>query len=163
MWGLNNHQDFFAVEEIPTGIRDHWLFKYYVSKEVGGWVWPNADVSWQGLNSNLMITDLPHKKIGPIKTFFVASWRCSVSVLLAVSVYCEESLVSSNLNSKLFRFHCVRPNVGGWVWGNADVMFEVGMKKCWRLLIKWVGGSKKGQKHADIILEWSLISLVQGF
>ena len=26
-------------------------------------------------------------------------------------LYYEESLVSSNLNSKLFRFHCVRPNV----------------------------------------------------
>ena len=26
-------------------------------------------------------------------------------------LYCEESLVLSNLNSKLFRFHCVRPNV----------------------------------------------------
>ena len=25
-------------------------------------------------------------------------------------LYYEESLVSSNLNSKLFRFHCVRPN-----------------------------------------------------
>ena len=25
--------------------------------------------------------------------------------------YYEESLVSSNLNSKLFRLHCVRPNV----------------------------------------------------
>ena len=25
--------------------------------------------------------------------------------------YYEESLVSSNLNSKLFRFHCVRPNL----------------------------------------------------
>ena len=23
----------------------------------------------------------------------------------------------------------------------------------------WVGGSKKGQKHADVILEWSLIDL----
>ena len=27
-------------------------------------------------------------------------------------LYYEESLVSSNLNSKLFRFHCVRPNNG---------------------------------------------------
>ena len=26
-------------------------------------------------------------------------------------LYYEESLVSSNLNSKLFWFHCVRPNV----------------------------------------------------
>ena len=26
-------------------------------------------------------------------------------------LYYEESLVSSNLNSKLFGFHCVRPNV----------------------------------------------------
>ena len=72
-------------------------------------------------------------KIGQI---FVASWHCSVSALLAVSVrksytetanrtgtsqknsigsilflYYEEILVSSNLNSKLFRFYCVRPNV----------------------------------------------------
>ena len=30
---------------------------------------------------------------------------------LGVFLYCEESLVSSNLNSKLLRFHSVRPNV----------------------------------------------------
>ena len=32
-------------------------------------------------------------------------------------VYYEESLVSSNLNSKQLRFHGFRPNVeGGWWW-----------------------------------------------
>ena len=62
-------------------------------------------------------------RIGLIKFFFVASWHCSVSALLALSVYLvflirpiiilyyEESLVFSNLNSKLFMFHCVRPNL----------------------------------------------------
>ena len=29
------------------------------------------------------------------------------------------------------------------------------------LLIRWVGGSTKGQKHADVILEWSLIYWAQ--
>ena len=49
---------------------------------------------------------------------------------------------------------------GGWVWGNVDVIFRVGMRKCWHLLTSAdkVSGSKKGQKHADIILEWSLIA-----
>ena len=33
--------------------------------------------------------------------------------------------------------------VGGWERPNADIL-------------RWVGGLKKGQKHADVILEWSL-------
>ena len=44
--------------------------------------------------------------------------------------------------------------------GNADVMFKVGVRKCCRLLIRWVGVSQKGQKHADIILEWALIDSI---
>ena len=49
--------------------------------------------------------------------------------------------------------------IGGWLWGNDDVMFKVGMKKSWRLLIRWVGGTKNGQKkHAYVIVEWSLSS-----
>ena len=49
-------------------------------------------------------------KIGPIRIFFVASWLCKVSALLTVSAKLE-SLVSSNLNSKLLWFHSVRPNL----------------------------------------------------
>ena len=63
-------------------------------------------------------------KIGPIDFFLVASWRCSVSALLAISdttklflirpilfLYYEENLVSSSLNSNLLRFHCAHPIV----------------------------------------------------
>ena len=34
-----------------------------------------------------------------------------ISIGRILFLYYEKSLVSSNLNSKLFRFHCVRPNV----------------------------------------------------
>ena len=34
-----------------------------------------------------------------------------ISIRPILFLYNEESLVSSHLNSKLFRFHCVRPNV----------------------------------------------------
>ena len=35
-----------------------------------------------------------------------------ISIRPILFLYYEESLISSNLNSKLFRFHCVGPNVG---------------------------------------------------
>ena len=37
------------------------------------------------------------------------------------------------------------------------VIFRLGHGKCLRPLTRWVGGVKKGQKHAYVILEWSLI------
>ena len=36
------------------------------------------------------------------------------------------------------------------------VIFRVGHGKCLRPITRWVGGVKKGQKHAYIIIEWSL-------
>ena len=39
------------------------------------------------------------------RTFFLSEPQLKTTVL-----YCEESLVSSNLNSKQLRFHGVRPN-----------------------------------------------------
>ena len=49
-----------------------------------------------GLNSNLMIPDFPD----------------DIRIRLArLKLYHEESLVSSYLNSNLFWFHCVRPNL----------------------------------------------------
>ena len=90
-----------------------------------------------------MIPDFPHDiRIRlALLIFFVASWRCSVSALLAVSaklrqptgqrqsnvrtqqqnffigpILFEESLVSSNLNSKLFGFHCAHPNLISFSW-----------------------------------------------
>ena len=36
------------------------------------------------------------------------------------------------------------------------VIFRVGHGKCLRPITRWVGGLKKGQKHAYVIFEWSL-------
>ena len=75
------------------------------------------------------LSSLYKNKIGPIKKkccilTLQFSWDSQQGRNLATSgrnkknsigpilfLYYEESLVSSNLNSKLFRFHCVRPNL----------------------------------------------------
>ena len=45
----------------------------------------------------------------------------------------------------------------GWVgFQKYYVIFRVGHGRCLRLITRWVGGVKKGQKHAYVILEWSL-------
>ena len=80
--------------------------------------------------------------MGRSKKSCVLTLHCSVSVLFAVSepeqrqdatkkpiwsilfLYYEESLVSSNLNSKLFRFHCVRLNIHKYI-----LMYKVILKK----------------------------------
>ena len=44
----------------------------------------------------------------------------------------------------------------GWVgFQKSYVIFRVGHGKCLRLLTRWVGGVKKGQKYAYVIFEWS--------
>ena len=84
-------------------------------------------------------------KIGSIKFFVVASWRCSVSALLAISdatklflirpilfLYYEENLVSSNLNSNLLRFHCAHPNNQGLYLSNLWNILKLGL---WALMM----------------------------
>jgi hypothetical protein len=45
----------------------------------------------------------------------------------------------------------------GWVgFWKSYVIFRAGHSKCLRLLTRWVGGVKKGQKYAYVIFEWSL-------
>ena len=45
----------------------------------------------------------------------------------------------------------------GWVgFQESYVIFRVGHGKCLRPITSWMGGVKKGQKHAYIIFEWSL-------
>ena len=41
----------------------------------------------------------------------VRTQQNKISIRPILFSYHEESLVSSNFNSKLFRFHCVRPNI----------------------------------------------------
>ena len=44
-----------------------------------------------------------------------------------------------------------------WVgFQKSYVIFRVGHGKCLRPITRWVGGVKKGQKHAYVIFEWSL-------
>ena len=86
---------------------------------------------WVMCLPNLMIPDFPHNikiRLAKLKLFFcfilTLLCLCPVGCLSNVrtkqnkiligpilSLYYEESLVSSNLNSKQLRFHGVRPNV----------------------------------------------------
>ena len=51
----------------------------------------------------------------------------------------------------------VKKQIMGWVgFQKYYVIFRVGHGKCLRLLTRWVGGVKKGQKYAYVIFEWSL-------
>ena len=51
--------------------------------------------------------------------------------------------------------------IWGWVgFQKSYVIFRVGHVKCLRLLTRWVGGVKKGPKHAYVIFEWSHSQLV---
>ena len=58
-----------------------------------------------------MIPDFPHNiEYDWPNWFFLLRPDVSLSLPCWLSQY-RRSLVSSNLNSKLFRFHCVRPNL----------------------------------------------------
>ena len=54
----------------------------------------------------------------------------------------------------------VREWVGFW---KSYVIFRVGHGKCLRPITRWVGGVKKGQKHAYVIFEWSLMDTKQNW
>ena len=44
----------------------------------------------------------------------------------------------------------------GWVgFRKSYVIYRLGHGKCLRPITRWVGGVKKGQKHAYVIFEWS--------
>ena len=46
----------------------------------------------------------------------------------------------------------------GWVgFQKSYVILWMGHGKCLRPITRWVGGVKKGQNHAYVIFEWSLI------
>ena len=52
----------------------------------------------------------------------------------------------------------------GWVgFQKSYVITRVGHGKCLRLLTRWVGGVKKGLKHAYVIFEWSLVKCYKDF
>ena len=55
---------------------------------------------------------------------------------------------------------CVKKIGGGWVSQKSYVIVRVGHGKCLRSITRWVGGVKKGQKHAYVIFEWSLIMTI---
>ena len=64
-----------------------------------------------------MIPDFPHNiriRLAPLKKILLRPDVALLAKLIGpiLFLYYEESLVSSNLNLKLFMFHCVRPNIG---------------------------------------------------
>ena len=71
---------------------------------------PRRDITTSGRNK---------KKIGPI-----------------LFLYYEESLVSSNLNSKLFRFHCVGPNIGAQKRFQSELAPILKALNCFSLTVK---------------------------
>ena len=55
----------------------------------------------------------------------------------------------------------VKKNLRGWVgFRKSYVIFRVGHGKCLCLITRWVGGVKKGPKHAYVIFEWSLVNFI---
>ena len=88
-----------------------------------------------------MIPDFPHNiriRLAQLKFFLLRpdvalSLPCWLSQFRKAKLrqpilflYYEESLVSSNLNSKLFRFHCVRPTL--------DIAFQDCLFQKYRLI-----------------------------
>ena len=70
------------------------------------------------LNSNLTKPGFPHNieiRFAPSKKIFVAACQDATKYFFnwsnLIFVHYEESLLSSNLNSKLFRFHIAHPNL----------------------------------------------------
>ena len=67
--------------------------------------------------------------LAPLKLSFVASWQDATKKLNGTNLYLhyEESLVSSNLNSKPLWFHSVRPNIGN----RKEKMATILVQKFW--------------------------------
>ena len=60
---------------------------------------------------------------------------------------------------KMYYYLLHRKKVARWVgFKKSYVINRGGSCKILRLLTRWVGGSKKGLKHAYVIFEWSLIT-----
>ena len=61
---------------------------------------------------------------------------------------------------KMYYYLLHRKKVARWVgFKKSYVINRGGSCKILRLLTRWVGGSKKGLKHAYVIFEWSLDDL----
>ena len=101
--------------------------------KVGGWVWQNAYVI---PNCNL----LHQKTLNNIFSCKVRDYFSSDDS----HHFCREEFRNE------FDFR-------EWVgFQKSYVIFRVGHGKCLRPITRWVGGVKKGQKHAYGIFEWSL-------
>ena len=109
----------------------------YVSKEVKGW--PIADVCWQGgwVEVAKCWCEQKVRKKYPTKRTFLYRHRKKLT-LKKIRTFFMWDLYYEIFFPNLALFIKER-NVGGGVWGNADVMVKVGTRKCWRLLIRWVG------------------------
>ena len=76
--------------------------------------------------------------------------QTKISIGPILFLYYEESLVSSNLNSKLFLFHCVRPNVQCWMLNEVlDIRI-------------WIGPHYKSESRLSSVCFAQLLALCRG-
>ena len=124
-------------------------FKYYVTKEVGGW--PIADVCWQGGwvgGGGQMLTWA--KKISNWKKVFFAYTEIFLPFLL---------FFPELFYDLFFKHGLEKTYIGGWVGGHSMTTWtrrgDWGSIKSLTSADK-VGGSKKLRTHVDVVLEWTL-------
>ena len=89
-------------------------------------------------------------------------WKKNPLGILSVNWFEAGKSVSNKYSSSPFRSHIEKwqdngqKNMGWVGFQKYYVILRVGHGKCLRLITRWVGGVKKGQKHAYVIFEWSL-------
>ena len=91
--------------------------------------------------------------------FFVYSkyWMKNNSTIIKGNVNILNTFCWKKQMGGLFKTLQSKKYIMGWVgFWKSYVIVRVGHGKCLRPLTRWVGGLKKGQKHADVIFEWSL-------
>ena len=113
---LVDEDDYQALEEVKTQIHppnssNFFTYNRYLMQD-------EHNETLVGLNSNLMTPDFPHnirirkaKMRQPTRQRLSSVRMQQKKINLILFLYYEESLMSSNLNSNLLRFHCAHPNV----------------------------------------------------
>ena len=108
-----------------------------------------------------------YKKFGEAEKFrsYIGKWPiqdCGQNILRE----CTELRFASFLSGGLTTMAVINPPEwklanaplwSGWVSKKSYVIVRVGQGKCLRPITRWVGGVKKGQTHAYVIFEWSLV------
>ena len=120
---------------------------------VGGWGWQDAYVIKRIIKSTKFIKFSSNNSSNVCKQPAIVQSRV---ILLLCKINSEISWKLMCIKTRLLHIAMWWGN-RGWVgFRKSYVIFRVGHGKCLRPITRWVGGVKKGQKHAYVIFEWSL-------